>query len=169
MKKSEHNLRKAKHLGGHALPTIYRQLKPAEFAQAMKVRLQVFVEEQKVPFEEEYDCYDEVAQHFGVFYDGKLVGTGRLVFQEQCGKIGRVAILPEYRGRGFGSNLIQMIIATGREQGLEEFVLGAQLQAMDFYARLGFIAEGDVFLDGGIPHRTMRVLFNSDQCQQEAE
>ncbi|NMA61652.1 MAG: GNAT family N-acetyltransferase, partial [Firmicutes bacterium] len=62
-----------------------------------------------------------------------------------------------------------MIIATGREQGLEEFVLGAQLQAMDFYARLGFIAEGDVFLDGGIPHRTMRVLFNSDQCQQEAE
>ena len=128
----------------------YRQLKSEEFPQAMEIRLKVFVEE-------EYDSHDDTAQHFGVFLEGQLVGTGRLVTQDQIGRIGRVAILSEYRGRGFGSRLINTIIATGQKQGLEEFVLGAQIQALDFYAQLGFVVEGEVFIDGGIPHRTMRL------------
>jgi predicted GNAT family N-acyltransferase len=123
----------------------------------MEIRLKVFVEEQQVPVEEEYDSHDDTAQHFGVFLEGQLVGTGRLVTQDQIGRIGRVAILSEYRGRGFGSRLINTIIATGQKQGLEEFVLGAQIQALDFYAQLGFVVEGEVFIDGGIPHRTMRL------------
>lgn len=135
----------------------YRQLKSEEFPQAMEIRLKVFVEEQQVPVEEEYDSHDDTAQHFGVFLEGQLVGTGRLVTQDQIGRIGRVAILSEYRGRGFGSGLINTIIATGQKQGLEEFVLGAQIQALDFYAQLGFVVEGEVFIDGGIPHRTMRL------------
>ncbi len=135
----------------------YRQLKSEEFPQAMEIRLKVFVEEQQVPVEEEYDSHDDTAQHFGVFLEGQLVGTGRLVTQDQIGRIGRVAILSEYRGRGFGSRLINTIIATGQKQGLEEFVLGAQIQALDFYAQLGFVVEGEVFIDGGIPHRTMRL------------
>lgn len=135
----------------------YRQLKSEEFPQAMEIRLKVFVEEQQVPVEEEYDSHDDTAQHFGVFLEGQLVGTGRLVTQDQIGRIGRVAILSEYRGRGFGSRLINTIVATGQKQGLEEFVLGAQIQALDFYAQLGFVVEGEVFIDGGIPHRTMRL------------
>ena len=109
----------------------YRQLKSEEFPQAMEIRLKVFVEEQQVPVEEEYDSHDDTAQHFGVFLEGQLVGTGRLVTQDQIGRIGRVAILSEYRGRGFGSRLINTIIATGQKQGLEEFVLGAQIQALE--------------------------------------
>lgn len=135
----------------------YRELLPSEFSDAMEVRIKVFVEEQKVPLEEEHDDYDQIAQHFGVFYSQRLVGTGRLVAQDQRGKIGRIAILPEFRGRGLGSDLIRAIIATGARQGIAEFTLGAQLQALDFYAKLGFTAEGEVFQDGGIPHRTMRL------------
>lgn len=139
------------------MSVIYRQLTREEFPQALEIRIKVFVEEQNVPLEEEHDCYDMVAQHFGVFLGEQLVGTGRLVLQGQVGKIGRVAILSEFRGRGLGNGLVRTILTTGQKQGLREFVLGAQIQAMNFYANLGFVAEGEVFLDGGIPHRTMRL------------
>lgn len=139
------------------MSVIYRQLTREEFPQALEIRIKVFVEEQNVPLEEEHDCYDMVAQHFGVFLGEQLVGTGRLVLQGRVGKIGRVAILSEFRGRGLGNGLVRTILTTGQRQGLREFVLGAQIQAMNFYANLGFVAEGEVFLDGGIPHRTMRL------------
>lgn len=139
------------------MSVIYRQLTREEFPQALEIRIKVFVEEQNVPLEEEHDCYDMVAQHFGVFLGEQLVGTGRLVLQGRVGKIGRVAILSEFRGRGLGNGLVRTILTTGQKQGLREFVLGAQIQAMNFYANLGFVAEGEVFLDGGIPHRTMRL------------
>lgn len=161
MKNSEHNLIQANFGGGLTLPVTYRQLTTDEFQQAMQIRIQVFVEEQKVPLAEEQDSYDQLAQHFGVFFAKKLVGTGRLVLLPNSGKIGRVAILPEYRGRGFGRGLIKAILAAGQQQGIEQFELGAQLQALDFYAQLGFQVEGEVFLDGGIPHRTMRLTCRS--------
>lgn len=139
------------------MPVIYRELMPHEFKEALTIRIKVFVEEQHVPIEEEHDSYDQVAQHFGVFLDRAMVGTGRLVTQGQSGKIGRIAILKEFRGQGFGRALIETIITSGENQGLVEFVLGAQLQALDFYEKLGFIPEGAIFLDGGIAHRTMRL------------
>lgn len=134
----------------------FRALQIHEFTQAMQIRNKVFVEEQEVPPEEEYDCYDQTAQHFGVFVDKRLAGTGRLIIEGNVGKIGRVAILREYRRRGLGSRLMRHIMKEGQRQGLVEFHLGAQLHALKFYEQLGFKAEGDVFLDGGIPHRTMR-------------
>lgn len=141
------------------MPYEYRELLKKEFTQALEIRMKVFVEEQNVPSEEEHDAFDSVARHFGVFYDGRMVGTGRLVVNNQEGKIGRVAISKTYRGLGLGQNLIQTIIAAGKRDGLTNFVLGAQLQALGFYELLGFKAEGDVFQDGGIPHRTMRLNF----------
>lgn len=138
------------------MSVMYRELKPEEFEKALAIRIKVFVEEQNVPLEEEHDAYDETATHFGVFIDQLLVGTGRLVLQNDTGKIGRIAILPDYRGKGLGSGLIRSIIALGQDRGLEKFVLGAQLQALKFYQNLGFEAEGDVFQDGGLPHKTMR-------------
>lgn len=142
------------------MKVIYRELAPEEFSQAMDIRIKVFVEEQKVPVEEEKDGYDEIAKHFGVFLNNQLIGTGRLIIQNNKAKLGRIAILKEYRGQGFGANLIKTMLATGTKKGLNEFILGAQLQAIDFYEKLGFKAEGDVFQDGGIPHRTMRLSVN---------
>ncbi|NMB00495.1 MAG: GNAT family N-acetyltransferase [Firmicutes bacterium] len=138
----------------------YRTLKDQEFAAALQLRISVFVDEQKVPLEEEHDSFDQVAQHFGVFVEGRLVGTGRLVREDNLGRIGRLAILPKFRGLRLGSGLVSFIVETGKHQGIGEFVLGAQLQAIPFYEQLGFTAEGEVFQDGGIPHRTMRYVIS---------
>lgn len=136
---------------------IYRKLTQGEFEQALALRIKVFVDEQNVPLEEEHDKYDELAEHFGVFSNGMLVGTGRLIRREREAKIGRIAILPEYRCRGLGRELIRMMLKKAREGGYTECIVDAQLGALEFYAKLGFVAEGEDFSDGGIPHRKMRL------------
>ena len=142
--------------GETILEIICRPLAPSEFDLALAVRMTVFVEEQKVPAEEEHDQLDAEAAHFGAFLDGKIIGTGRVVAQGTAAKIGRVAVLREYRGMGVGSRLMKTMLAWAQSRGFQQAVLGAQLQAIGFYERLGFVAEGDVFDDAGIPHRLMR-------------
>lgn len=142
--------------GKTTLDVICRPLTTAEFEQALAVRMQVFVEEQKVPVEEEHDHLDSVAVHFGAFCGDKLIGTGRVVPEGTTAKIGRVAVLPQYRGKKVGLRLMETMLAWARANGFQEAVLGAQLQAIGFYERLGFVAEGEVFDDAGIPHRGMR-------------
>jgi ElaA protein len=122
-----------------------------------QVRMAVFVEEQKVPPWEEMDHLDEDADHYLVEYEGRVVATARLVDRgDSTGKIGRVAVLREYRGRGIGRDLMRHVIrqAASRHARL---VLDAQLQVIPFYERLGFVAEGDDFLDAGIEHRRMNL------------
>jgi len=138
------------------LSITYRELKQYELSQALRIRIEVFVEEQKVPLEEEHDSWDLTAKHFGVFSGDTLVGTGRLVNNDKTGIIGRVAILKSFRGLGLGSGLICHIVQIAKEMQMKEILLGAQVQALNFYERLGFLAEGPLFLDAGIPHRTMR-------------
>src|SRR5690349_15871990 len=76
------------------------------------VRMKVFVEEQAVPIEEELDSYDAVAQHFVVEEDGRVVGTARLIDKgDGTGKIGRVAVLQEYRRQGIGRDLMWFVMA----------------------------------------------------------
>lgn len=145
---------------------VYRELRHHEFSQAMKVRLEVFVEEQGVPLEEEHDCHDLTATHFGVFVDNSLVGTGRLLLADTTATIGRVAILKEFRGLGLGRGLISAMMDQAREQGVAKFVLGAQLQALSFYEKLGFRAEGPEFQDGGIPHRMMQYQVEGKEMEK---
>lgn len=119
---------------------------------ALAIRHRVFVEEQGVPVEEEQDAYDAEAVHVLVTVDGVPAGTARMV----GAKIGRVAVLPEYRGRGLGGALMACLTAEARRRGLEELVLDAQVQVIPFYERLGYRAEGPEFMDAGIRHRRMR-------------
>ena len=84
--------------------------------------------------------------------DGNPIGTGRLL---PDGHIGRMAVLREWRGRGVGTALLRALMEEGRKQGFERLILAAQVQAMPFYEKEGFVAEGDVFDDAGIPHRNM--------------
>ncbi|HSV75342.1 MAG TPA: GNAT family N-acetyltransferase [Chthonomonadales bacterium] len=121
------------------------------------LRICVFVEEQAVPVEEEMDHYDADAAHFVVEADGRVVGTARLVhLGDGCAKVGRVAILPEYRGRGIGHALMHHVMEAGL-RNCSTLVLDAQVDVIGFYERLGFEAEGPVFLDAGIDHRRMRM------------
>ena len=118
----------------------------------MSVRHRVFVEEQRVPEELEWDEHDNSASHFVVTEHGNIIATGRL---KRNGQVGRMAVLPEYRGRGVGSLLLRTIIQHAAHAGLDKLYLHAQLQAIGFYERHGFVAQGEEFLDAGIAHRAM--------------
>ena len=128
----------------------------AEFEQALAIRVQVFVLEQGVPPEEEKDSYDESAFHLLARERGVPLATARLVqLPDKVGKVGRVAVLPEARGRGLGRDLMLRILQEARARSLRELTLGSQMQAVSFYERLGYVAQGGEFLDGGIPHVRM--------------
>ena len=129
---------------------------PGEFELCFGIRTVVFVEEQAVPLELEMDDYDAVATHF-MLRDGETpLGTARLLDKHGLAKIGRVAVLKEARGRGLGLVLMQAVIAEAKRRGFTESILDAQTYAIPFYARLGYVAEGEEFDDAGIPHFLMR-------------
>ena len=129
---------------------------PEEFERCFGIRTTVFVEEQEVPLELEMDEYDAIATHF-LLRDGETpLATARLVDKHGLAKIGRVAVLKEARGRGLGLLLMQAVIDEAKRRGFTESVLDAQTYAIPFYARLGYVAEGEEFDDAGIPHFLMR-------------
>ncbi len=142
---------------------MWRVVRAASFediADCMRVRLWVFVGEQEVPLEDEVDDDDAIAIHYLVRDRNIPVGTARLVPKGSFAKIGRLAVLRPHRCCGVGSAIMAYILATdGR--AYERLILDAQLHAIPFYERWGFRAEGETFMDAGIPHRRMHLL-NSD-------
>jgi len=119
------------------------------------VRKTVFVDEQNVPAELEWDGRDGQCIHvLAETPAGDAIGTGRLL---PGGHIGRMAVLRHWRGKGVGSALLEELVAVAREQGFDRVELSAQTHALDFYARFGFEAVGDEYMDAGIPHRAMRL------------
>ena len=117
------------------------------------VRRIVFIEEQHVPEALELDESDSICHHVLVTdADNKPVGTGRI---GPDGRIGRMAVLKEYRGQGVGSALLAALLDYARQEQYAGVYLHAQLDAIPFYENHGFIASGETFMDAGIPHRTM--------------
>lgn len=124
-------------------------------AAAGEIRRLVFIDEQAVPENEEWDGRDPDCVHFLACREGHTIGTARLL---PDGHIGRVAVLEEGRGLGIGLQLMQAAIDCARVQGHREVLLDAQAHALAFYRRLGFQAFGDEFFDAGILHRSMRLI-----------
>ncbi|MEE2810216.1 MAG: GNAT family N-acetyltransferase [Pseudomonadota bacterium] len=122
----------------------------------LKLRFEVFVDEQGVPVEEERDALDDSATHLLALQDGTPVGTARIVFQDDTAKIGRVCVVKTARGTGLGAKLIEACVNVARNQaGITRAKLGAQTHAIGFYEKLGFEVYGPVYLDAGIDHRDM--------------
>ena len=127
-----------------------------DLATCHALRRVVFVEEQGVAEEEEWDGLDDDALHLLAWLADRPVGTARIFQRDGIGKIGRVCVLPEARGTGLGAALIQKAIEVLRQQpGLTTAKLGAQTHAIGFYEKLGFTAFGPIYDDAGIPHRDM--------------
>ena len=117
------------------------------------VRNTVFIEEQNVPRELEWDGMDETSIHFiAETSDGDVIGTARLM---PSGQIGRMAILNSYRGHGIGRRMLEMAIHSAHRSGMKEVFLHAQSYALEFYLKAGFIPDGLEFEEAGIPHRSM--------------
>lgn len=125
----------------------------ASQAMLREIRATVFIKEQGVPQDLEWDGLDEHAYHVvALAADGTPIGTGRLL---QDGQIGRVAVLKEWRGRGVGKALLDMLLVIANKMGYDEVKLHAQVRVLDFYLRRGFVAQGREFMEAGIPHVAM--------------
>jgi predicted GNAT family N-acyltransferase len=125
------------------------------------VRWKVFVEEQRVPEDEEWDEHDPRCRHvLAAAADGMPVGTGRLL---PDGHIGRMAVLKEWRGGGIGSALMRRLLLLAREARHETVRLHAQTHAIGFYRKHGFVAEGEEFMEAGIPHFVMTRHLTADE------
>lgn len=117
------------------------------------VRRAVFINEQYVPEALEWDEYDAVSLHLlATSDDGTPIGCARLL---PDGHIGRMAVLPAWRGQGVGSALLETVLAAARRAGHASAHLSAQCHAADFYRRAGFMVQGAVYLEAGIPHVSM--------------
>lgn len=140
---------------------------PADREACFAVRKAVFVGEQGVPEDIEYDAYDAVALHvLAVREDGEPLGTGRLLYGPEAagptggdpslGLLGRLAVAPPARGLGVGVALVRAVEDAARARGLTALNLHAQTHALGFYERLGYVAYGPEYEEAGIPHRGMR-------------
>jgi predicted GNAT family N-acyltransferase len=124
------------------------------------IRREVFVIEQGVPESLEWDGLDGQCRHvLARAADGTGIGTGRLL---PDGHVGRMAVLAAWRGRGVGAALLHALIGLGAKQGFGALVLHAQVHAIGFYRRAGFVETGEPFMEAGIPHVVMQLsLANS--------
>ena len=127
-------------------------------AEASRIRMTVFVEEQRVPAGIEMDDNDAVCVHALAYAQGRAVGTGRLL---PDGHIGRMAVLRESRFLGVGGAILERLVEEARRRGMREVVLSAQTHALGFYRRHGFSARGEVYEEAGIPHQEMWRALNS--------
>ncbi|MET0718702.1 MAG: GNAT family N-acetyltransferase [Pseudoxanthomonas sp.] len=123
-------------------------------AELRTVRETVFVQEQQVPIEEEWDALDPLCRHvLARDQAGQPIGTGRLTPEH---KIGRMAVLADWRGQGVGEAMLAQLMAEARKLGWPAVSLNAQVSAESFYARQGFIPHGERFWEAGIEHQAMR-------------
>jgi predicted GNAT family N-acyltransferase len=122
---------------------------------AYRIRLRVFVDEQRVPREIELDRDDPHARHFLAVDSGKAVGTARVVLRRGNAKIGRMAVLKPYRQKGIGTKLLKQAVRQARQAGAKKIYLHAQVAVIGFYEKLGFRCVGPIFDEAGIPHRKM--------------
>ncbi|MCH5210994.1 MAG: GNAT family N-acetyltransferase [Oscillospiraceae bacterium] len=122
-------------------------------ADAIKIREKVFVEEQG--FHDEFDEIDKTAWHIIVYENERPLATGRLYVDNDTPHIGRVAVLRSERGRQFGKLIIAVLEKKARDMGYTKTELSAQLRVVEFYEKLGYVAEGDIYLNEDYPHIKM--------------
>jgi predicted GNAT family N-acyltransferase len=136
-------------------------IRPWQEAQkeAFKVRHEVFILEQRVPEDLEIDEIDPVALHVLAYSDKTCIGTARLhINDDGSGQIGRMAVLSPFRDKGLGRQIMKVLIETAKSKGVLSLILHAQVSAIPFYEKLGFMANGPLYDEAGIPHRNMMMV-----------
>jgi len=128
-------------------------------SQLKNIREKVFIQEQKVTPQLEWDDMDEKAIHFLVFNDKAAIACARPIVIKDHMQLGRMALLKEYRGQGIGSALIEKAMTTAKLNQLSAIYISAQCHAIDFYKKFGFEVTSEIYLDGEIPHRDMTLDF----------
>lgn len=128
----------------------------AERAAAYALRARVFIDEQRVPADLERDAHDDTASHVVLLAGADAVATGRVrLIEAGLAKVERVAVDRAVRGTGLGRRVMDALEARARALGASRVKLAAQVSAVAFYERLGYVAFDPPFMDAGIPHRWM--------------
>lgn len=129
----------------------------SDFELVKNIRTAVFSNEQGADADGEFDCYDARKDSiYALLYDDKTaVGTARIAFTDKCVKIGRIAILKAFRGRGYGADIVNFVTKTAFDSGAEAVYVDAQNYAVPFYEKLGFKVIGSEIIDRGLPHIPM--------------
>jgi predicted GNAT family N-acyltransferase len=122
----------------------------------LALRREVFIREQNVPEEDEFDSYDLTATHVVAVLGGDVAGALRILFLPEHVKIGRVVVGRDWRGKGIASEMMRYAMELARARGATRFYLTAQIDKLALYEKLGFVAFGEPFQDGGMPHLAMK-------------
>ena len=133
--------------------------KEEQLQEAFNIRKEVFVKEQGVPIEDEFDQYDSLQGnciHILAYIENKPVGTARIRVVDGLGKLERICILPFYRKHGLGKEIVSYLEKVAIEMGINEFKLHGQTQVQHFYEKLGYVKSSEVFIEDGIPHILMK-------------
>jgi predicted GNAT family N-acyltransferase len=132
------------------------------YKDALHVRRDVFVHEQQIDESEEIDDYEDSSLHFVLYDEEKPVGASRLRQVNKDGKVERVCILSSHRKKGLGEKLMRAMEQTAIDQSFSSLILYAQIQAEDFYKKLGYeTTSTEPFLDANIPHVAMKKVLKS--------
>ncbi len=125
------------------------------------LRIDIFVKEQGVPVENEFDEYDLQVPHLVIFSDGEAVATGRVIpYGEDIVKIGRIAVKKEKRGLHLGEKIVLELLRKSKEDGAKVVRVGAQTHAVGFYEKCGFKLLGTPeYMEENIPHFDMILEF----------
>ncbi|MGG0177176.1 GNAT family N-acetyltransferase [Gottfriedia acidiceleris] len=131
-----------------------------EIKDALKVRVEVFVEEQQISRDLEFDGLDEECIHFVSYDREQPIAAGRLRLIESTGKVQRICVLNDYRGKKIGNEIMYLIHKTAKEKGLDQLILHAQESAIPFYEKLGYKISSEIFFEADIPHAEMKLKLN---------
>lgn len=129
-----------------------------DLEKAFYIRREVFIKEQGVPEDEEFDEFDVLngaCEHLLIYYKEQAVGTGRLRVADGYGKLERICILEPYRKYGIGQYIVKSLEEIAAEKCMSKTKLHGQTQAECFYEKLGYQTVSDIFMDAGIPHIVM--------------
>lgn len=137
----------------------------SDLSHAKAIRQQVFVQEQKVDAELEWDGLDAEAEHLVVYETDQPIGCGRLIKKENdIYYLGRIAVLKEKRGQYIGDFIVRMMVRKAFDAGAKEVQLHGQKRAEEFYKKLGFVSYGETFMEANIPHVHMRKTEDFGNC-----
>jgi len=135
---------------------------------AYAIRRAVFIEEQGLTEDEEFDGTDAACAHLVIYENNVPIATGRIMIGDDY-KIGRVAVLKAHRDRDLGLGIMQALIDACCQMGGDRQILHAQISAKGFYEKLGFTPYGEEFDEAGIPHIAMEHYGPIKSCANKGE
>ncbi|GGE51438.1 N-acetyltransferase [Pullulanibacillus camelliae] len=131
-----------------------------QYEDALKVRKQVFIDEQQVPMELEVDAFENEATHLVAYNGNSPIGAGRFRIKSNAAKVERICVLKDFRRQNIGLHIMQKIEELATELRLSELILHAQTHAQHFYEKLGYQVTSDVFYDANMPHVEMKKVIS---------